>query len=121
VPLDPSGIRLDRTADELGPNRIPHDVVFDGTNYLIAYQAESTRRPGNPVGNYAFLVRVAPNGTVLDAEPEGLLVTTSRTTVGPRVAVTANRRLVLWRDSRFADPVTYDPYYRSVFAQLFEP
>ncbi len=121
VPLDPSGIRLDRTADELGPNRIPSDVVFDGTNYLIAYQAESTRRPGNPVGNYAFLVRVAPNGTVLDAEPEGLLVTTSRTTVGPRVAVTANRRLVLWRDSRFADPVTYDPYYRSVFAQVFEP
>ncbi len=97
VSLDPSGIRLNNSAPEGSPTFLePRAVSFDGTNYNVLW----TQTGPQTSLCYAFVARVDRAGTVLDSEPQGLLMT-------PRAGIfsnqstlvrTATKSLLVWDD-----------------------
>ncbi|MEO0080991.1 MAG: hypothetical protein ABIL25_01705 [candidate division WOR-3 bacterium] len=89
--LDPDGIPVStRQRNQSDPA-----VAFDGTNYLVVWQDDSS-------GQYAYDVyaaRVTPQGTVLD--PGGITVSAGpEREVRPRVTRLGTGFLVVWLDKR---------------------
>jgi len=80
---------------------VPGSAVFDGTHYLIPFSVSSygwSEAPKN-----IFLARVNPtDGSIADAEEEGLLVHSEWTNVssGPRIAIDALHSLVIFGERR---------------------
>jgi hypothetical protein len=97
APLDSGGIDVDRR-----PGRIPWrsqvQGYFDGTNTWVAFNLPA--QPDAANGGHIFVGRIGPDGTVLDAEHDGLLVSTVETGGTAVVTKVGSRTLVLWNDSR---------------------
>jgi hypothetical protein len=97
--LDPSGIRLNNSpAGGSTYLNTPNGAIFDGTNYIVTW-AELGPLATYPL-YYPFATRVGLDGSVLDNEPEGLLLT-PRAAVHwnePVIAPTATKSLVMWID-----------------------
>jgi len=114
TPLDPNGIRLNNSAAPGLPVYPEMDsVAFDGTTYIVTF---GERGPLSGYGEglcYPFAVRVGLDGTVLDNEPEGLLLASPPVLPCNRksLVVTATQSLLVWDESGtapkhiFAQPV----------------
>jgi hypothetical protein len=97
APLDVGGIDVDRRPDRI-PWRSQVQGYFDGTSTWVAFNLPAP--PGASNGGHIFVGRIGPDGTVLDAEHDGLLVSAVETGGTAVVTKVGGRTLVLWNDSR---------------------
>jgi len=114
--LDSNPIILNRGEPEFSEFDPFTNSTFDGTNWLVAVMQPRPLDAGRPFGGPVFLARLAPDGTVLDAEEEALLVAPIETAFGVTVTRTSASPLVAWRDGRDSG-VTF----HSVYAQRVLP
>jgi subtilisin family serine protease len=104
--LDLDGLRLNRSAAEGYPYWIwPGAIAHDGTSFIVTWSAlgATTEDAGRC---WAFAARVAPDGGLLDTEPEGaLLLHGPITDCGDLpIARAATRSYVVWPEPAAADP-----------------
>jgi hypothetical protein len=101
TPLDPAAIVLTNNDDPAGYpfQAVPTSVAFDGTHYIVIWRLAGADM--NAPEYLPMATRVALDGSVVDADPEGLLLSptpTLRWDEG-RLAVTATKSLLLWYDT----------------------
>lgn len=121
-PLDLNGgIRVNQGPRTFLPRRHEVAAAFDGSHYLVSFTRPFGEESLDPGAGSVFLARVGPDGTVADAENEGLLVSEMTTGGATAVVATSNHVLVAWRDSRHSAPRGGGPSLDSVYAQRLQP
>lgn len=103
--VDPQGIVLNINSPlftfDTHRNRVsaPGRSVFDGTSYLLPFTLTSYGSSQAPKN--IFIARLRPDGTLMDAEDEGLLVRSEWTNVEgtPQIAVDALHSIVVYGET----------------------
>jgi hypothetical protein len=105
VPTGTQGFPIQATS-----NPVSAAVAFDGTNYLVVWQADGVT-PGNATGIYS--TRVSSSGAVLDAAPV-LLASGTTFTTAPAVGFDGTNYLVAWGDTTGSTNGIFSIYGRRV-------
>jgi hypothetical protein len=118
--LDLGGIRVNNGPTEVAAYPRSSGLTFDGTNWIATYLG------GGPGGEAAiFAARIAPDGQVLDNEPEGLLVHVAQPgsyrALRSTVAATATDSVVVWADTLFQTPGDFSTVTNPIYAQRALP
>jgi hypothetical protein len=101
TPLDPGGIRLNNSdVGGLQFQTVPGSAIFDGDQYIVSWILAGTD-PTSPLF-YPMATRIGLDGSILDPDPEGLLLAAQPTVrwSDGKLAVTATKSLLFW----------YEPY-----------
>jgi hypothetical protein len=93
VALDVAGIRLNNEPFDGGQYVTPESVSFDGTSWVVSF-----RSPDASWREQVFAARVAPDGTLVDDEPKGLLLDDGDVLATALASARADSVLV-WRES----------------------
>ena len=97
TPLDLDPIRLDRSTADC-PQTLTWGATFDGTNYVVPFTVLAPKPVGLRYGYYLFAARLAPDGTVLDDEMEGLLLHEQPFVLSANLTTTQLASVVTWTE-----------------------
>ena len=106
TPLDPDGVILNNGTLQSNTRIYPPSAaVFDGLNWIVTWEQRGPDPDARSLC-YSFATRLGTGGTVLDADPKGLLLEPrARMSCGsPSFVATVSHSLLIWPDAEHANP-----------------